>query len=185
MDEDKALLDAIIARQESALESFYRKYSGLVYSFALRTLKNPVDASEVMNEVMLEVWNRASSFAYKSSIKTWLLSITHHKAVDMVRRNVRHDHEDETEIDPESADQLSCSIEQGEISSENSGHIRYCMDGLGMAQRQVIYLTFFEGCSYPEIAATLDIPEGTVKTRMMHAKKLLLACLGRLIPKWD
>lgn len=185
MDDDKALLQGIIAGQESALEQFYRKYSGMVYNFALRTVKNPVDASEVMNEVMMEVWHKATGFTGKSSVKTWLFSITHHKSVDMVRRNVRHDHEDETHIDENSPDRMGCSLEIGEIARENQGHVKLCLEELGQRHRQVVYLTFFEGSSYPEIARILSIPEGTVKTRMLHAKKLLLACLSRFLSKLD
>lgn len=181
MDDDKSLLKGIIAGQESALERFYHRYSGTVYNFALRTVKNPVDASEVMNEVMLEVWNKASSFNNRSSIKTWLLSITHHKAVDLVRRNVRHDHEDESHIDYDASGHSCSPLEMGEIMRQDRQHVKICLEKLGQGQRQVVYLTFFEGFSYPEIAATLSVPEGTVKTRMMHAKKLLLGCLKRFL----
>jgi hypothetical protein len=61
--------------------------------------------------------------------------------------------------------------------------VKHCLGKLKGGFRQVVYLTFYEGLAYPEIAATLDIPTGTVKTRMMQAKRLLEACLSRLLPQ--
>lgn len=179
--DDLQLIEAIVGRQEAAMEQFYKRYSAAVYAFALKTLKNPVDANETLNEVMLEVWQRAATFERRSSVKTWLLSITHHRAVDRVRRNARHDHVDETHIDEQAPDQLSCSLLDIELASENAGHVRTCLDELKPGHRQVVHLTFFEGFSYPEIAQTLQIPDGTVKTRMLNAKKLLMACLSRFL----
>jgi RNA polymerase sigma-70 factor (ECF subfamily) len=63
---------------------------------------------------------------------------------------------------------------------ENARYVNHCLDELKSNHRQVVYLTFFEGRSYPEIANILQIPAGTVKTRMMHAKKQLMNCLTRL-----
>lgn len=182
VDDDAALLGRIAAREESALERFYRKHASAVYGFALRTVKNPVDASELLNEVMLEVWNKAASFAGRSSVRTWLLSITHHKAVDLVRRNARHDHDDESRIDTEAPERQTGSPLDLELACEDGAHVRVCLDGLASGHRQVVYLTFFEGRSYPEIATILGIPDGTVKTRMLHAKRRLLDCLRQFLP---
>ncbi|MGD2118639.1 MAG: sigma-70 family RNA polymerase sigma factor [Chromatiales bacterium] len=178
--EDRLLLEQIASGREAAMETFYRRYSNNVYGFAMKTLHNPVDAAEILNEVMLEVWKKASNYAGKSSVKTWLLSITHHKAVDLVRRNSRHDHEDETHID-ESAQGIAGSLLDGALADERGVFVRQCMEGLSQSHRQVVHLTFFEECSYPEIAETLDIPQGTVKTRMMHAKKKLFDCLKKML----
>jgi len=180
---DKELLDQIADHKESAMEVFYKKYSGIVYAFAFKTLHNPVDANEIVNEVMMEVWKKAHTFAGKSTIKTWLLSITHHKSVDLVRKNVRHDHEDESHIDEQSPDNISCSLLDLEVASENNAHVKTCVNELANGHRQVVHLTFFEGLSYPEISTILEIPQGTVKTRMLHAKKQLLACISRFLSR--
>lgn len=182
MEDDVNLLNRIATEDTVAMECFYKRHASAVYGFALKTVKNPVDASEVMNEVMLEVWKKASNFAGQSKVKTWLLSITHHKAVDHVRKKSRHDHADEDQIDQHSEANLSCSLQELQEASENREHIQTCLGELANGHRQVVYLTFYEGCSYPDIAATLDIPEGTVKTRMLNAKKQLLACLKRFLP---
>lgn len=176
---DKELIEAITSQQEKAMEQFYHRFSSLVYRFALRTLNTPMDASEVVNEVMMEVWKKAHTFAGQSSVKTWLLSITHHKAVDLVRKNVRHDHDDD-EVLSEIADPV-CPIADFQELVSNQKYISQCMDKLSDSHRQVVELTFYEELSYPEISDILAVPAGTVKTRMMHAKKSLLACLSRLL----
>jgi RNA polymerase sigma-70 factor (ECF subfamily) len=182
MDEDKNLLMGIISKDESSMESFYRKYASLVYNFSLRTVSNPADAAEVLNEVMLEVWRKAESFASKSTVKTWLLSITHHKAVDLLRKSLRHEHEDEEAI--QHSEQVNdFDLQKISESSEDKHHVKVCISELSASHRHVVYLTFFEGLSYPEIANVLSVPAGTVKTRMMHAKKQLLLCLSRFVSR--
>ena len=182
MEEDVSLLNRITSGDTVAMECFYKRHASAVYGFALKTVKNPVDASEVMNEVMLEVWKKSNSFGERSKVKTWLLSITHHKAVDCVRKKSRHDHDSDDQIDLQSDENISCSLYELQEASENREHIKTCLGQLANGHRQVVYLTFYEGCSYPDIAATLSIPEGTVKTRMLNAKKQLLACLKRFLP---
>jgi len=179
--EDSKLLSQIINGDEIAMETFYRRHAGSVHAFAMRSLHNPVDATEVLNEVMMEVWRKASTFGGKSSVKTWLLKITHHKAVDAVRKNRRHDHDDETHIDQNAPNLQGQSLLDDALSNENAEQVSFCLEKLNDSQRQVVYLAFYEELSYPEIALTLTIPEGTVKTRMMHARKKLYECLQRLL----
>lgn len=181
MVQDAELLAKIATGDQIAMECFYKRHAGAVYGFALKTVKNPVDASEVLNEVMMEVWKKGHTYSGNSSVKTWLLAISHHKSVDQVRKSVRHDHDDESNIDVQSSENLSCSLLDIELAAENGRYVKTCLGELANGHRQVVYLTFYEGHSYPEIAAILEIPEGTVKTRMMSAKKQLLACLGRFL----
>lgn len=181
MVEDRELLTQIAFADQVAMECFYKRHGGAVYGFALKTVKNPVDASEVLNEVMMEVWKKSHTFSGNSSVKTWLLAIAHHKAVDLVRRSARHDHDNETAIDQHASDNLSCSLLDIELAAEDGQQVKTCLGELANGHRQVVYLTFYEGHSYPDIAAILDIPEGTVKTRMMAAKKQLLVCLERFL----
>lgn len=180
-DSDEALLAAIAGGSEAAMEKFYRRHAGAVCQFALRTVQNSADAAEIMNEVMLEVWRKAASFAGQSKVRTWLFSVTHHKAVDAVRRKARHDHHDEVQED--SAFTPACSLDDARAGAEDAQRVQRCLGELRDGHRQVVYLTFFEGLAYPEIAGILSIPEGTVKTRMMHAKKQLQACLARLLAR--
>lgn len=175
---DEALLRRIANQDEQAMEVFYQRHASAVFQFAEKTLRNPADASEVSNEVMMEVWRKAQTFSGGSKVKTWLLSIAHHKAVDAVRRKSRHDSNDP--LEEEQVTSMQCSLEDARAGAEDKTRIKHCMKELKQGHQQVVYLTFFEGLAYPEIANILDIPSGTVKTRMMHAKNQLMNCLSRL-----
>lgn len=175
---DQSLLQNIVAQNQQAMEVFYHRFSSLVYRFAMRTLNSPVDAAEVVNEVMMEVWRKAHTFEEKSSIKTWLLSITHHKSVDLLRKSVRHEHESDEHLDA-IIDPI-CPITKLQDALSNQKYVQTCLQTLSDSHRQVVQLTFFDELSYPEISEILAVPSGTIKTRIMHAKKQLLACVSRL-----
>ena len=93
-------------------------------------------------------------------------------------RKARHDGQEELQED--SGDLLQCSLQDAKSGVEDARQVEHCINGLKNAHRQVVYLTFFEGLSYPEIAKVIEVPAGTVKTRMMHAKQQLLQCLSRI-----
>ena len=174
---DEELISSIAQSDQKAMESFYHRFSSCVYQFAFKVLANPSDANEVMNEVMMEVWKKAHTFNGKSKVRTWLLSITHNKAVDTVRKKSKHDSNDDIDSAYDIASE--CNLELAQQGAEHTSHIKYCMNTLKNAHRQVVYLTFFEGLSYSDIAGIVDAPAGTIKTRMMHAKNQLMACLSR------
>lgn len=179
-DEDvaRAWLQAIGTGDQRALEHFYRAYHGAVYQFALRLVRNPADAAELVNESMLEVWKAAASFRGGSRVKTWLLGIVNHRAIDLLRRKKRHVSD---ELDDDIADESTCSIPDELAGAQHARHVRHCLETLPERHRQVVHLTFFEQLAYPEIAQVLDVPTGTIKTRMMHAKTKLLHCLQRFL----
>ena len=83
---DTDLLKMITAGDEKAMKIFYNKHSNLVFQFAVKMIKSQHDAAEVLNEVMLDVWRKPSGFQGRSKVSTWLLGITHHKVVDLVRK---------------------------------------------------------------------------------------------------
>jgi RNA polymerase sigma-70 factor (ECF subfamily) len=176
---DESLLRRIASQDEQAMELFYQRHGSAVFQFAEKTLRNPADASEICNEVMMEVWRKANTYSGGSKVKTWLLSIAHHKAVDTVRRKSRHDGNDP--LDEEFVVSQQCSLEDARAGAEDKVRIKRCMSELKQGHQQVVHLTFFEGLGYPEIANILEIPAGTVKTRMMHAKNQLMNCLSRIV----
>ena len=176
---DAQLLQGMAQQDQRALKVFYERFQGVVYQFSLRCVNSPADAADVLNQVMLEAWQRAASFQGQSQVRTWLLSITRHKSVDLLRRRRPTASLDEgmLEDEPDQACPLSAELELGQSSAQ----VRQCVERLKDTHRQVVYLTFFEELSYAEIAEVMTIPQGTVKTRMLHAKQQLLQCLRRLL----
>ena len=168
------LLRRIASGDESAFERFYRSQADRVYRFLRTRLQDATAAGEILNEVMLEVWRTAQRFEGRSRVQTWLLGIAHHRMVDHLRRNRRHrgDALDESLADDDApaAARLVNALQEGEL-------LRRCLDRLSDVQRQVMHLAFFEELSYTEIARIVDCPEGTVKTRVFHARQALKRCL--------
>ena len=178
VDDAHSLLQAIANNDEKAMSQFYDQFHSVVYNFALKRMREPADAAEVLNLVMLEVWKTAQRFEGRSKVQTWLLGITHHKIIDSLRKIGRHEGE---EIPAHLEDEDQNSALDLVALGENAEFIRYCMERLSDDHREVIHLAFFEDLIYTEIAEIIERPEGTVKTRMYHAKISLKKCLEKLI----
>lgn len=174
------LLNRMAAGSEAALREFYQAFHGRVYAFALRRLRNPADAADVLNEVMLEAWRSAARFEGRSQVLTWVLGIAHHKIIDNLRRQKSHLLD---ELDPEIADDDSPTAFDALAGSQDAAQVRRCLEGLSDAHRLIVHLAFFEDMAYEEIAKVADCPLGTVKTRMFHARRLLKRCLAALNPR--
>jgi RNA polymerase sigma-70 factor (ECF subfamily) len=170
------LLDIASGRQ-SALEKFYRHFHAQVHQFALRLSGNAADAAEITNASMLEVWRSASAFAGDSKVRTWLFGIVNHRAIDLLRRRRRLHSDDLDELVDDSP---SCNIADAIGGAQDARHVRHCVEQLPERQKAVVHLAFFEELSYPEVAAALHVPVGTIKTRVMHAKLRLEHCLSAL-----
>ncbi len=175
MGDDVELLAAIAGGSEAALVRFYRLYHARIYSFIVKRLRSDTDAAEVLNEVMLEVWRNASAFQGRSQALTWVLGIAHHKTVDCLRRRPHH-----VELEDGAEENIEDETEgpvQLLARKQDEALLRYCLDKLSDAHRSVVHLAFFQELNYTEIATILGCPEGTVKTRMFHAKQKLKECL--------
>ncbi|WP_369600712.1 sigma-70 family RNA polymerase sigma factor [Hahella sp. SMD15-11] len=176
-DQDRALLRAMAAGDEKALKAFYRRHQQRIYAFALQRLGEPADAADVLNDVMLTVWHQADRFEGRSRVTTWLLGITHHRILDRIRSRKRQRWE---ALDEEPPDERPDPAWQQTTDDEYRKGLDTCLKALPAAQRDVVYLAFVEEHGYPDIARILTVPEGTIKTRMFHARKALKACLKRL-----
>jgi RNA polymerase sigma-70 factor (ECF subfamily) len=133
-------------------------------------MRNRAMAEEVMNEVFLAAWQGAGRYEGRSEPLTWLLSIAHNKAVSAMRRKqgVTTVLDDAAAVsDPDDAPDVT-------VQKQDKGQIiRACMDGLSSEHRTVLDLVYYQERSVSEVAEILSIPEGTVKTRMFHARKKL------------
>lgn len=169
-----ALLARIAKSDRAAMEDFYRGYQASVYRFALAKLSEPFAAADVLNETMLQVWLHARRYAGYTNPLTWLLGIAHHKAMDWLRARYRHASDPLDESIPDT-DRPDISDTVGAFQDRE--RVRDCMQGLSEKHRAAIHLAFFEDMGYAQIAESLQCPEGTVKTRVFHAKELLRRCL--------
>ena len=166
--EDRSLVAAVCTGDASALEALYGRYGRPCYSLARRILADDQLAQDVVQEVFLTVWRDAARFdAARGAFSSWLLSMTHHKAVDAVRReeNLRKrrtsaDVLEEQETQLPAPDDAAWTAVRGE-------RVRAALAELPEAQREALVLAYFGGYTQREIAGLTATPLGTVKTRML------------------
>jgi RNA polymerase sigma-70 factor (ECF subfamily) len=172
--EDAVLVSLVNDGDGSALEALYERYGRPCYSLARRILNDPTLAQDVVQEVFLALWRDASRYdANRGAFSTWLLSATHHKAVDAVRReeNLRKrriaaDAQEATLAPPEGPADAAWSTLRRE-------RVRSALATLPEVQRKAIGLAYYGGYTQREIAGLTDTPLGTVKTRMLAGMRKL------------
>ena len=171
---DETLITLIAKSDKRAMEILFGRHHVRVHRFATRIVGDATLAEDIMSDVFLEVWRCAGQFRARSQVSTWLLAITRHKSLAELRRrrDVQWEDEEQTAVadaadDPETmAHQSSC----GAI-------LRRCLMRLPPRQRELIDLVYYHEKTISEVAEITGLAEGTVKTRMFHARKRLAGLL--------
>ena len=172
------LLELVARGDEAAFERVYNRVSGPVYGTVRRVLRDPAQSEEVAQEVLVDVWRSATRFdAELGSALGWIMTMAHRRAVDRVRSEqsaadrVRRLGSRDAEV---AYDEVSETVE---IQLEREA-VRRCLDTLTELQRESLSLAYYAGHSYREVAELLNVPLGTVKTRMRDGLIRLRDCLG-------
>ena len=156
----------------AAFEQLYELTSGAVYGMALRMLGDRETAAEVTQEVFVEVWRQANRFdPSRGSVMTWVTMIGHRRAVDRVRRDRART--DRQERAARLSDAPGASPSDEAIAGEERTTVRAAVAALPPLQREALTLAYFGGHTYPEVAALLQIPIGTAKTRIRQGLQRL------------
>ena len=173
-DSDGFLARQIAKRDVSALEAVYNRYSRPVYSLARRLLRDDETTEEVVQEVFMRLWTRANEFdSARGRLLPWLLTITHHRAIDELRRRRARGQHDDIDIVLATAEAADGDPAHEAALAETREAVRQALQHLPEAQRRPIELAYFGGLSQAEIATMLDEPLGTIKTRMRLALQKL------------
>ena len=167
---DLALMSRVTAGDKTAMRDLYETYAPNLTNFVKNWLYDPTQAADLVHETMLEVWRNAKRFEGRSSLKSWIFSIARNKSIDTNRRGARVTYTDEV---PETIDGET-SQEDFVLGVQNAKYLMAAMKELSDSHRRVLHLAFFEDMKYEDIAVIEDCPVGTVKTRILHAKKKLL-----------
>ena len=165
-DADRAVLGRIATGELHALEELYDRYKTMAYSIAYRITDDATLAEDVVQEAFLGAWRNASRYLEgKGSVKTWLLSIVHHRAIDAVRRR-----RPTTEL-PDREDVPPAPLRLPDVWGEVSANldaeaVRRALGALSDVQREAIELAYYGGLTQQEVAERTSTPLGTVKSRM-------------------
>jgi RNA polymerase sigma-70 factor (ECF subfamily) len=170
---DLDLIRRTAAGDRAAFAGLYDRYAARALGLVVRILRNRTEADDVLQEVFLQVWAQAARFdPARSALDVWLLLIARSRALDRLRKRVAAP---AAELpDRPAADDPAGGLER----AEQAGQLRSALDGLPPEQRESIRLAFFHGLTHEQIARQLNLPLGTVKTRIrlgMHRLRDRLA----------
>ena len=166
-DLDRAVLVRLADGELDALEHLYDRYKTMAYSIAYRITNDPTLAEDVVQEAFLGAWRNAARYIEgRGSVKTWLLSIVHHRAIDAIRRR-RPTTGLPDPIEAAVPAVLTMPDVWAEVSASlDADTVREALTVLSDVQRQAIEMAYFEGLTQLEIAERTGTPLGTVKSRM-------------------
>src|SRR6266511_3194694 len=168
--QDHVLLEALAGRDLSALSVLYDRYGRISYTLAYRILGEPEAAEDVVQDAFLAAWKGAGTFRReRGNVRSWLLSIVHHRAVDILRRRTAF-RPAPLEAAVDTADEAARNVERGTV--------RAALQSLPEAQRKTIELAYFGGYTQSELAELMGVPLGTVKGRMRIGLQKMRRVLG-------
>ena len=164
---DEELMQLVGGGDARAFEAVYDRHGGAAFSLAYRMVgKRPV-AEDITQEAFLSIWRSRLRYRRdRGSVRTWVLGIVHHRAIDALRRNLVHDRR---RASAEGLEETHEAAELTDVEAARREQARTVRDALGSLpgeQCQVIELAYFGGFTHTEIAAMLEMPVGTVKGRM-------------------
>ena len=177
---DEALISAIAGGAVWAMEPLYQRYNRILYSLAYRMVADHQVAEDLLQEAFLAVWRRAASYSSQSgAVRSWLVSIVHHRTIDYLRgvrrrSTLKEATWEEVELDDRTA---FPDVWDEAWRSVQTAQVRAALMSIPTEQRMVIELAYFQGWTHTEISQGCSIPLGTVKARMrlglQHLKKAL------------
>lgn len=183
-EDDDLLIERVCANDRQAFEALYYRFAPRIGRYLHKLLRQREAVEEVVNDVLLAVWQNAERFdPEKGRLSTWLFGIAHNKALKHLERSRKHrvatapvnEETDGAEIyEPQAPGSPDGAVSHRQLA----GVLRQALAQLSADHRAVVELTYFEDYSYQEIADVVECPVNTVKTRMFHARRRLADILG-------
>jgi RNA polymerase sigma-70 factor, ECF subfamily len=171
---DEDVIQRVRRADARAFEIIYERHSAAAFSLAYRMMGTRAGAEDVTQEAFLSMWRSAARYDQaRGSVRTWVLGIVHHRAIDALRRATVHDRRRAADEGIEERFEAAERTDVEAARREEAGTVRGVMETLPADQCQVIELAYFGGFTHTEIAGMLDTPIGTVKGRMRLGLKKL------------
>ena len=176
----EVLLQQVSTGDKAAFTTLYEQFSARVYGLANRVLRDPSQAEEVSQEIFLEIWRRASRYERsRGSATSWIMTITHGRAVDRVRQSQASRARDQRST-VGNFDRDVDVVAEAAVHSAETAEVRQCMSTLTALQRESITLAYFGGHTQREVGEMLGQSLPTIKTRMRDGLIRLRDCMGLL-----
>jgi RNA polymerase sigma-70 factor, ECF subfamily len=170
MESDERLIGRLKDGDKLALQALYARHNVKIHRFVLRLIRDEAAAEDIVSEVFIDLWRNPAGFGGRSEASTWLLAIARNKAWSLLRKKK------ETEIEEGRLEAIEDESDNPEVEMQKKTKgdlLRSCLSKLSAEHREVIDLVYYHEKSIEEVAAIVGVPEGTVKTRMFHARKKL------------
>lgn len=174
-DPDFALIQAMAAGDVSALNELYTRHGANILNYLTSLLRDRQWAEEVLQDVMLAAWEHAARFRGESKVRTWLLTIARHRAINAQRRNTPN----LVELDETTFSSDTSPLDAVERSNERQ-ILQKALQQLPPFHQEILVLIFYHQLSGPEVAEVLGVTVGTVKSRLHRAKEMLRRVLVSL-----
>ena len=177
---DAELLRRIAERDAGGFETIYRRYAPAAFGLAMRVLRQPTLAEEVVHDAFLAIWTAPDAYdATRGTFRMFLFSLVHHRAVDAVRREERLRAREQRSNPPPVPDEdvMDTVVEELELADRRR-RVRDALAELPAEQRRLLELMYFRGWTQSRIATEEAIPLGTVKSRVFAAMRRLREELG-------
>jgi RNA polymerase sigma-70 factor (ECF subfamily) len=179
---EREVRDRLVSDDDRALGEVYDQYASFVYGLALRVIGDPRAAEDVSQDVFVCLWERPAAFdPERGSLRSWLGTLAHRRAVDYVRREEarrRRAERDAGRAVP------APDVEEAATALVAAERVRAALDLLPNEQRRAIQLAYFGGKTYREVAVVLGIPEGTAKSRLRLGLRRIAEALEAQGDEW-
>ena len=164
---DRRALEGMARGEHGALAELYDRHGRLVYSLALRVLRDQGDAEDVVQEVFSQAWRQASRYeSTRGPVVAWLMNLARSRAIDRLRNRRARPEMGGNDVEADRVLDLAPPIDEQLALADQAEQIRAAVEQLSLLQRVAIELAFYEGLTHVEIAERLELPLGTVKTRI-------------------
>jgi RNA polymerase sigma-70 factor, ECF subfamily len=176
---DEDVMQLVRRGDPRAFEIVYERHSAAAFSLAYRMMGTRSGAEDVTQDAFLSLWRSGARYdRARGSVRTWVLGIVHHRAIDALRRATVHDRRRSSDEGIEERFEAAERTDVEAARREEAGTVRDALSTLPADQCQVIELAYFGGFTHTEIAEMLEAPVGTIKGRMRLGLKKMRAQLG-------
>lgn len=182
-EEERDLMARVTQKDSDALATLYDQYSTLVFSLVLRIVKDKQEAEDLLQEIFLQVWDKAATFdSRRGNLYAWLMTLSRNRSIDRIRRNkgtrTRQQKLSEERMAVIPDDSEATPLE-AVVGFERANMVRDALQQIPQEQCEVLLLAYFSGLSQSEIASQLQLPLGTVKTRTRQGMTKLQTILKK------